>query len=183
MPGLGTGWFNSGVSQLTWLCCSIHRSGITGRTRCKACARSGRRRVNGSLDSWSISALYKAWHGVSQISRNWADLVKRARAKQLAPDEFQSGTFTISNLGNFGADTFDAILPPGVLIFYHRPSLRCKMMQQRLQRPMLLLASRSSTLPDAVKNPFRQLEVSDDSTEAQHGQVGLPEHAIGALLL
>lgn len=48
-----------------------------------------------------------------QISRNWADLVKRARSKQLAPDEFQSGTFTISNLGNFGADTFDAILPPG----------------------------------------------------------------------
>ena len=42
-----------------------------------------------------------------------ADLVKRARAKQLAPDEFQSGTFTISNLGNFGADIFDAILPPG----------------------------------------------------------------------
>ena len=40
--------------------------------------------------------------------------MKRARAKQLAPDEFQSGTFTISNLGNFGADIFDAILPPGV---------------------------------------------------------------------
>ena len=54
-------------------------------------------------------------YGVAQISRNWADLVKRARAKQLAPDEFQSGTFTISNLGNFGADIFDAILPPGVV--------------------------------------------------------------------
>ncbi len=50
----------------------------------------------------------------AQISRNWADLVKRARAKQLSPDEFQSGTFTISNLGNFGADIFDAILPPGM---------------------------------------------------------------------
>ena len=49
-----------------------------------------------------------------QISRNWADLVKRARSKQLAPDEFMSGTFTISNLGNFGADIFDAILPPGM---------------------------------------------------------------------
>jgi hypothetical protein len=39
--------------------------------------------------------------------------VKRARSKQLQPDEFMSGTFTISNLGNFGADSFDAILPPG----------------------------------------------------------------------
>lgn len=42
--------------------------------------------------------------------------VKRARSKQLAPDEFNSGTFTISNLGNFGADSFDAILPPGELL-------------------------------------------------------------------
>lgn len=50
---------------------------------------------------------------IYQISRDWADLVKRARAKQLAPDEFQSGTFTISNLGMFGVDSFDAILPPG----------------------------------------------------------------------
>ena len=53
---------------------------------------------------------------IYQISRNWADLVKRARSKQLAPDEFQSGTFTISNLGNFGADIFDAILPPGAVL-------------------------------------------------------------------
>jgi len=47
------------------------------------------------------------------MSRNWADLVKRARAKQLSPDEYTTGTFTISNLGMFGVDTFDAILPPG----------------------------------------------------------------------
>jgi pyruvate dehydrogenase E2 component (dihydrolipoamide acetyltransferase) len=47
--------------------------------------------------------------------RNWADLVKRARGKQLQPDEYNSGTFTISNLGMFGVDTFDAILPPGAL--------------------------------------------------------------------
>ena len=46
--------------------------------------------------------------------------VKRARAKQLAPDEFNSGTFTISNLGNFGADSFDAILPPGERFCMHR---------------------------------------------------------------
>lgn len=41
------------------------------------------------------------------------DLVKRARSKQLAPDEYNSGNFTISNMGMYGADTFDAILPPG----------------------------------------------------------------------
>ena len=54
---------------------------------------------------------------IYQISRNWADLVKRARAKKLAPDEFNSGTFTISNMGMYGADTFDAILPPGESYF------------------------------------------------------------------
>ena len=50
---------------------------------------------------------------IYQLSRNWADLVKRARGKQLAPDEFNSGTFTISNMGMYGPDAFDAILPPG----------------------------------------------------------------------
>jgi pyruvate dehydrogenase E2 component (dihydrolipoamide acetyltransferase) len=47
------------------------------------------------------------------LSRNWKDLVDRARGKQLQPDEYSTGTFTISNLGMFGVDTFDAILPPG----------------------------------------------------------------------
>ena len=46
------------------------------------------------------------------LSRNWKGLVERARAKQLQPDEYNSGTFTISNLGMFGVDRFDAILPP-----------------------------------------------------------------------
>ena len=50
---------------------------------------------------------------IYQLSRNWGDLVKRARGKQLAPDEYNSGTFTVSNLGMFGVDKFDAVLPPG----------------------------------------------------------------------
>eukprot|EP00955_Chlamydomonas_euryale_P024487 257937-Chlamydomonas_euryale.AAC.10 len=50
---------------------------------------------------------------IYQISRNWADLVKRARSKSLKPDEYNSGNFTISNLGMYGVETFDAILPPG----------------------------------------------------------------------
>ncbi|NJR67324.1 MAG: 2-oxo acid dehydrogenase subunit E2 [Synechococcales cyanobacterium CRU_2_2] len=47
------------------------------------------------------------------LSRNWQDLVTRARSKQLKPDEYSTGTFTLSNLGMFGVDRFDAILPPG----------------------------------------------------------------------
>ena len=47
------------------------------------------------------------------LSRQWADLVNRSRAKQLKPEEYSTGTFTLSNLGMFGVDRFDAILPPG----------------------------------------------------------------------
>ena len=47
------------------------------------------------------------------LSRSWADLVSRARSKQLKPEESSTGTFTLSNLGMFGVDRFDAILPPG----------------------------------------------------------------------
>jgi pyruvate dehydrogenase E2 component (dihydrolipoamide acetyltransferase) len=47
------------------------------------------------------------------LSRGWADLVSRARSKQLKPEEYSTGTFTLSNLGMFGVDRFDAILPPG----------------------------------------------------------------------
>ncbi|KAF0909640.1 hypothetical protein E2562_000007 [Oryza meyeriana var. granulata] len=47
------------------------------------------------------------------LSQKWKELVKKARAKQLQPNEYSSGTFTLSNLGMFGVDRFDAILPPG----------------------------------------------------------------------
>jgi pyruvate dehydrogenase E2 component (dihydrolipoamide acetyltransferase) len=50
---------------------------------------------------------------IYSLSRTWRDLVERSRAKQLQPDEYSSGTFTLSNLGMFGVDRFDAILPPG----------------------------------------------------------------------
>ena len=50
---------------------------------------------------------------IYSLSRTWRDLVERSRSKQLQPDEYNSGTFTLSNLGMFGVDRFDAILPPG----------------------------------------------------------------------
>ena len=48
-----------------------------------------------------------------ELSRQWGDLVKRSRSKQLQPEEYSTGTFTLSNLEMFGVDRFDAILPPG----------------------------------------------------------------------
>ncbi|MFG6102026.1 dihydrolipoamide acetyltransferase family protein [Leptothoe sp. EHU-05/26/07-4] len=50
---------------------------------------------------------------IYSLSRAWKDLVARSRSKQLQPEEYTTGTFTLSNLGMFGVDSFDAILPPG----------------------------------------------------------------------
>ncbi|MEM7773732.1 MAG: 2-oxo acid dehydrogenase subunit E2, partial [Cyanobacteria bacterium P01_A01_bin.37] len=50
---------------------------------------------------------------IYSLSRTWRDLVARSRSKHLQPDEYSTGSFTISNLGMFGVDRFDAILPPG----------------------------------------------------------------------
>lgn len=48
------------------------------------------------------------------VGRKWKELVGKAKGKTLSPDEMFSGTFTISNLGMFGVQQFDAILPHGL---------------------------------------------------------------------
>ena len=40
------------------------------------------------------------------------DLAKRARERKLKPDEYTGSTFSVSNLGMFGIDQFDAIINP-----------------------------------------------------------------------
>ncbi|WP_171181304.1 pyruvate dehydrogenase complex dihydrolipoamide acetyltransferase [Ruegeria sp. HKCCD8929] len=49
---------------------------------------------------------------VSAISTEMKDLAARARARKLAPDEFQGGTTSVSNLGMFGVSSFDAVINP-----------------------------------------------------------------------
>jgi len=48
------------------------------------------------------------------ISRAWKELVDKTKSKKLTPDEYSSGTITISNLGMYGVSSFDAILPYGM---------------------------------------------------------------------
>ncbi len=49
---------------------------------------------------------------LSAISTEMKDLAERARARRLAPEEYQGGSFAISNLGMFGIDNFDAVINP-----------------------------------------------------------------------
>ncbi len=50
--------------------------------------------------------------GLKQISEEVKDLAKRARDGKLKPEEFQGGSFTVSNLGMFGVREFGAIINP-----------------------------------------------------------------------
>ncbi|ROT81636.1 pyruvate dehydrogenase protein X component isoform X2 [Penaeus vannamei] len=50
--------------------------------------------------------------GIEEIASQVRDLAARARENKLKLDEFQGGTFTISNLGMFGISEFSAIINP-----------------------------------------------------------------------
>ncbi len=50
--------------------------------------------------------------GLVEIARRRSDMAERARIGKLLPDEFEEGVFTITNLGMYRVDAFDAILNP-----------------------------------------------------------------------
>ncbi|CAN0486765.1 unnamed protein product, partial [Laminaria digitata] len=50
--------------------------------------------------------------GFRQISADMKDLAARARDGKLAPEEYQGGSFSVSNLGMFGVKQFDAVINP-----------------------------------------------------------------------
>src|SRR5438093_6926570 len=53
-----------------------------------------------------------------EISEAVKDLAHRARNKRMKPEEFQGGTFTVSNLGGMGIDSFSAVItqPQGFIL-------------------------------------------------------------------
>ena len=56
--------------------------------------------------------------GLAQIATESKDLAKRARDRKLKPEEFQGGTFSVSNLGMFGIKQFTSIInePQGCIM-------------------------------------------------------------------
>ncbi len=50
--------------------------------------------------------------GLVELARRRADLADKARRGKLSPEEFEEGVFTITNLGMYQIDSFDAILNP-----------------------------------------------------------------------
>ena len=73
-----------------------------------------------ALDHGLITPIIRAAEtkGLAQIATETKDLAARARDKKLKPEEFQGGTFSVSNLGMFGIKTFNSIInePQGCIM-------------------------------------------------------------------
>jgi len=67
-----------------------------------------------ALEDGLVTPVIRAAQGKSlrEISEAVKDLAHRARNKRMKPEEFQGGTFTVSNLGSYGIDNFSAIINP-----------------------------------------------------------------------
>ncbi len=73
-----------------------------------------------AIDGGLITPIVRAAEtkGLAQISAEVKDLAARAKAKKLKPEEFQGGTFSVSNLGMFGIKSFASIInePQGAIM-------------------------------------------------------------------
>ncbi|HEY2482484.1 MAG TPA: pyruvate dehydrogenase complex dihydrolipoamide acetyltransferase [Caulobacteraceae bacterium] len=73
-----------------------------------------------AIDGGLITPIIRAAEGkgVARIAQESKDLAERARSRKLKPEEFQGGTFSISNLGMFGIKSFASIInePQGAIL-------------------------------------------------------------------
>jgi len=73
-----------------------------------------------AIDGGLITPIIRAAEtkALAEIAKQSKDLAERARTRKLKPEEFQGGTFTVSNLGMFGIKSFNSIInePQGAIM-------------------------------------------------------------------
>jgi len=73
-----------------------------------------------AIDGGLITPIIRAAQtkSLGQIAQESKDLAARARERKLKPEEFQGGTFSVSNLGMFGIKSFSSIInePQGCIL-------------------------------------------------------------------
>ncbi|HEX4180817.1 MAG TPA: pyruvate dehydrogenase complex dihydrolipoamide acetyltransferase [Caulobacteraceae bacterium] len=73
-----------------------------------------------AIDGGLITPIIRAAEtkGLAQIATETKDLAERARTRKLKPEEYQGGTFSVSNLGMFGIKSFSSIInePQGAIL-------------------------------------------------------------------
>ncbi len=113
--------------------------------------------------------------GLGQLAARRRELVAKAQAGKLSPDDISGGTFTISNLGMYGVDAFSAIVnpPQAAILAVSRIADRVVPLNgQPVVQPMMTLslscdhrvvdgargAQFLQTLADLIEDPLRLLD-------------------------
>jgi len=103
---------------LIWYCALVikRHSGVLAQWTDKGLLQSSEVNIGVAMDTPTgliVPVVHNADRlGLAEISRLRQDLAERAQAGRLLPQELELGGFTISNLGMFAVDSFDAILNP-----------------------------------------------------------------------
>lgn len=105
--------------------------------------------------------------GLTDISAKMKDLAGRARQGKLKPEEFQGGSFTISNLGMFGIDEFSAVInpPQAAIMAVGRGSKRVRVPAYAPGQDAKALKPYTATIMTATLSFDRR--VLDDAVAAQ----------------
>ncbi|XP_036747542.2 pyruvate dehydrogenase protein X component, mitochondrial [Manis pentadactyla] len=144
MPNVNVSWDGDGPKQLPFIDISVAVA----------------------TDKGLITPIIKdaAAKGIQEIANSVKTLSKKARDGKLLPEEYQGGSFSISNLGMFGIDEFTAVInPPQACILAvgrSRPVLKLTQDEEgnaRLQQCQLLtvtMSSDSRVVDDALATRF-----------------------------
>lgn len=109
-----------------------------------------------ATDGGLITPIVKAADtlGLVGINEKVKELAGRARANKLKPEEFQGGSFTISNLGMFGIDEFSAVINPPQACILAIGKGEKKVMLPPIKSIDDILPSKSSATPPTVPTPI-----------------------------
>jgi pyruvate dehydrogenase E2 component (dihydrolipoamide acetyltransferase) len=123
-----------------------------------------------------VPVIHRADHmSLSQLAARRAELVSKAQANKLPLDDISGGTFTISNLGMYGVDAFNAIInpPQAAILAISRIADRVVPLNgQPVVQPMMTLslscdhrvvdgargAQFLQTLTESIEDPLRLLD-------------------------
>lgn len=100
-----------------------------------------------AIEHGLITPIIKAANhkSLAEISNAMRDLATRAKTGKLAPDEFQGGSFSISNLGMLGIQQFDAIInpPQGAILALGAAEKRAVVINDSIQIAQMVSATLS----------------------------------------
>ncbi|CAL1538722.1 unnamed protein product [Lymnaea stagnalis] len=106
--------------------------------------------------------------GLSQIAQDVASLAAKAREGKLQPQEYQGGTFTISNLGMFGIKNFSAVI---------NPPQSCILAVGGADKKVVVAGDKDIVLDDPSKSRFSTAHIMTVTLSCDHRVV---DGAVGA---